>query len=303
MKAKPLYIETHINCPPDELWRYTQDPAIHRQWDLRFSDIEYLPKEEENSHQQFLYATRIGFGLRIAGKGESVGTKNKLNGESTSALKFWSDEKLSLIKTGSGYWKYIPGKEGVRFVTGYDYEVRYGGAGKLIDYLVFRPLIGWATAWSFDALKRWLEKGIHPGSSLRQFLILFIIRINLGLIWIYQGLIPKLLYMETGELQLMQSSGLFKGIEPLMVNVFGIAEIVFGFILLLWSGRKLWHYLNIIGLILLMFGAALGRMGIYKDPFNPATLSLAMISLSVISLICMKDLPKASNCLRKPLKA
>ncbi|WP_147944595.1 hypothetical protein [Microbispora sp. CSR-4] len=36
--------------------------------------------------------------------------------------------------------------------------------------LVFRPLIGWATAWSFDRLRLWLETGQTPERSLWQAL-------------------------------------------------------------------------------------------------------------------------------------
>ena len=28
---------------------------------------------------------------------------------------------------------------------------------------VFGPLLGWATAWSFDRLRLWLEDGLDPG--------------------------------------------------------------------------------------------------------------------------------------------
>ncbi len=56
--------------------------------------------------QRFRYATRIGFGLCVEGAGESVGNRTA-EGQRTSVLKFWSDDPKSLIKEGSGYWKYI----------------------------------------------------------------------------------------------------------------------------------------------------------------------------------------------------
>jgi hypothetical protein len=52
----------------------------------------------------------------------------------------------SLIREGSGYWKYVPVPDGVRFLTWYDYEVRFGRLGRAVDAAAFRPLIGWATA-------------------------------------------------------------------------------------------------------------------------------------------------------------
>jgi hypothetical protein len=154
----------------DELWNKTQDPRFHQRWDLRFSTIDYLPRQSEAEPQRFLYTTRLAFGASIAGAGESTGTR-EINGERTSALKFWSDHPLSLIRVGAGYWKYIPIDGGVHFLTWYDYEPRLGRLGKLVDRTVFRPAIGWATAWSFDRLRLWIEDGVTPEASRNRALL------------------------------------------------------------------------------------------------------------------------------------
>src|SRR5947209_2823906 len=65
-----IYVETFIHGSMEELWRRTQTPDLHEQWDLRFSHITYLPRPDLAEPQQFLYETRIGFGLAIRGKGE-----------------------------------------------------------------------------------------------------------------------------------------------------------------------------------------------------------------------------------------
>jgi hypothetical protein len=114
--SKGLYVELPMKAGMERLWQLTQDPALHQRWDLRFSTIRYLPKSDDAAPQQFLYETRIGFGLAIAGEGESTGTRSSTTGERTSALRFWSDDPKSLIRTGAGYWKYIPEEDGrIRF--------------------------------------------------------------------------------------------------------------------------------------------------------------------------------------------
>ncbi|MBC8077605.1 MAG: hypothetical protein H7Y32_16135, partial [Chloroflexales bacterium] len=167
---RPLYIEARIRGPLDLLWQRTQDPAQHERWDLRFSTIRYLPRPDPSQPQRFRYTTRIGFGLAITGEGETVGERTAPNGQRTSALTFWSDAPYSLIRRGAGYWKYIPTADGIRFVTQYDYEVRFGAAGRLLDRFFFRPLMGWATAWSFDLLRLWVEQGQPPEASRRRAL-------------------------------------------------------------------------------------------------------------------------------------
>ena len=286
----------------ERLWQFTQTPGIHSRWDLRFTRIEYLPRDDENEPQHFLYETQIGFGIRVSGKGMSTGTHNKESGESTSALKFWSDEKISLIRTGSGYWKYIPHNGGTTFLTWYDYETRHGAAGQLLDKLVFRPLIGWATAWSFDSLRLWLDKDITPEVSRRLYLLFALANITIAASWLYHGIIPKLLHMETGELAMMQASGLFKGMEATAVYGVGIGEILFGLAFLFFGRNRLLHYLNLTGLLALGCTAFYARSSIYLAPFNPATTSFGIMALSIIVLGIRKFLPDAGHCKRKPGK-
>ena len=133
-----------------------------------FTTIDYLPRDSEAEPQKFLYSTRIGFGLKFNGEGESTGTREDVTGVRTSALSFWSSDPKSLIKDGSGYWRYHATASGSRFLTWYDYRTRFGTVGQAIDRFVFRPLIGWATAWSFDRLRLWLETGLTPEESLRR---------------------------------------------------------------------------------------------------------------------------------------
>ena len=112
-----IYVEIFIHGSIDELWEKTQNPGMHQRLDLRFSEIEYLP-HTAGEPQKFLYATRMGAGMRIAGEGESIGERDDASGHRTSALKFWSEDRKSLIETGSGYCKYIPAGMELSFLPG-----------------------------------------------------------------------------------------------------------------------------------------------------------------------------------------
>ncbi|POX52672.1 hypothetical protein [Streptomyces sp. Ru72] len=165
-----LYVEEHIRVALDDLWERTQDPAQHRRWDLRFTEIDHLPCAE-GEPRRFRYATRVLPFLTVSATGVSAGEKTRPDGTRTSALRFSSPHPLSLIAEGSGYWRYVPDGDGVRFLTGYDYRPRWGAFGSLADRLVFRPLMGWATAWSFDRLRLWLERGVAPERALVNWLV------------------------------------------------------------------------------------------------------------------------------------
>src|SRR3989442_3511867 len=198
----------------EALWNATQRPEAHERWDLRFTEIRYLARASEKDPQRFLYATRIGFGLRIAGEGESIGARDR-DGDRTSALRFWSDDAKSLIREGSGYWRYAPADGGIRVITLYDYQTRLRVAGRFAD-LLFRPMLGWATAWSFDRLRLWLERGIDPAVSLERSAIHWVARLALAFIWLYHGIVPKLV-AGAGGIDLPSRTGVPPAFAPAFV--------------------------------------------------------------------------------------
>jgi uncharacterized membrane protein YphA (DoxX/SURF4 family) len=295
-----IYVEIPIRASMEILWEKTQNPQLHERWDLRFTQIEYLPRND-GEPQRFLYRTRIGFGLKIDGEGESTGERDGDNGERTSSLKFWSEDAKSLIKTGSGYWKYVPKESAIRFFTWYDYGTRFGVVGKLIDKCLFRPLIGWATAWSFDRLRLWIEEGISPESSRDRALIYAVSRGAMAFIWFYHGVVPKLLYHDKAELDLLSRVAPPQNLHT-AVTLAGVVEIGFALLLLLlWRHSwPLW-----VTLVLMLVGipiVAVSAPEYLSAAFNPVTLNLALAGFALIAIIALRDLPTAARCRRKPEK-
>ncbi|PWS41519.1 hypothetical protein DKT74_27165, partial [Streptomyces sp. ZEA17I] len=173
-----LYIEALIRTDPELLWERTQEPALHQRWDLRFTEISPLPGGPGDG-QRFRYATRVLPFVTVAGTGTNAGERHRADGERVSALRFASPQRLSPLAEGSGYWRYVPTPDGIRFLTGYDYRTRWGRFGAVADRLVFRPLMGWATAWSFDRLRLWCERGTSPARSLAYALGEAVVRVAL----------------------------------------------------------------------------------------------------------------------------
>ena len=76
--------------------------------------------------------------------------------------------------------------------------------------------------------------------------------IALGIIWIYQGIIPKMLFPDTGEMEMLKGFGIFQGYETIILVLIGFAEVIFGFVILLVRQRFI-HILNVAGLLFLNF--------------------------------------------------
>lgn len=300
-RGRPIYLELDIAADMDALWRHTQRPELHQRWDLRFSEIDYLPKAAPADDQSFLYRTRIGFGLSIAGTGKTRAPAVSEDGVRTSVLAFGTEHPLSLIGRGGGYWRYTPLPDGrVRFATRFDYSTRFGAAGRWLDRLLFRPLFAWATAWSFDALRLWLERGVPPESSLLRARLHLLCIAALALGWGYMGLVPKLLFPGSGELELLRALGWFPaGGERLALAMLGALELGLAALLPIW--RRPWMLRAQMALLCALTVIALfGSPALLAAPFNPLTTALPMLALGAIALQTRDGLPSAARCRRSP---
>ncbi|PEX87295.1 DoxX-like family protein [Bacillus cereus] len=296
-KKQSIYVAAEMNTTMEKLWEYTQESDIHTEWDARFTEISYLEKKAGDP-QKFLYKTKIGFGLEIAGEGESIGEIRKETGERISSLKFWTDNPLSLIQIGRGYWKYTPNKECIHFETQYDYETRFGRIGNVIDSYMFRPLLGWATAWSFDALKLWLEKGFHPRLLIRKTITYWLVCFLFAFVWLYQGIVPKIIFAHPEEVKML--SMLIDSTENSMLalKIIGLLEVFFGVIWIFPLPKRKLFLLHIILLLVLTLAAGFTNIASFTEPFNPITLNLLLIGLSFVGYMNSFDLPSAKNCKR-----
>lgn len=296
----PIYVEILIRTPMEVLWAHTQDPALHQRWDLRFTDIDYLAREDPQDPQRFLYRTRMGIILDVSGEGESQTETDRPDGSRISSLKFGSSDPRSIIRQGSGYWKYIAEAGGIRFLTWYDYQTRLGTAGALFDRIVFRPLMGWATAWSFDRLRLWLEQGLHPAQALRNGIIHALSRCGLAFIFLYHGLVPKLLIPDPNEIAMLRDAGIAASSMESVLVAIGIAELAFaGVLLLFW--RRRWPVIVCLALMALTtLGIAVTSPGYLVAAFNPITLNSAVALLAAIDLLVVGHVPSARRCNRRP---
>ncbi|WP_099157830.1 DoxX-like family protein [Virgibacillus ndiopensis] len=299
MKSKPIYVEIPINAEMEKLWNATQQPDQHEQWDLRFSSITYLPKEE-NKPQEFTYKTKVGFGIAIEGWGRSVGSHHAEDGSKTSSLHFGTDQAISIIREGRGYWKYISnGDSSIKFLTQYDYKTSFGRVGKWFDQILFRPLIGWGTALSFDVLKRWLEKGETPSSQYIRFFSNWLITFFFFFIWTYHGLVPKIINMHPEEIAMLDVFSITSIQAYWLVMIMGIVEGLFGLVWLLYSNKRRLYGIQIVLFPILMLGAIIAQPSYLIRPFNPLTFNLALFVLSIAGFMISKDIPTAKSCKRK----
>lgn len=299
MTADSIYVEIPLESGTDDVWEATREPDVHERWDLRFTDITYLPSEDEAAPQRFTYATRIG-GIGVEGTGESTGTRAD-DGVRTSTLRFFSDDPRALIREGTGFWRYEDRDgSGTRFLTEYNYVTRGGRLGRLIDRLAFRPLLGWATAWSFDRLRLWVDEGVPPEASARAAVVHAVARLVLAIAFVYRGLVPKLLGRHPDEVALLRASGIPEAIAPEALIALGLAEVCLGLALLaLWRSR--WPLVVAAVAPLALTGVvAVAAPGAFGGPFDPVAATVALSGIAVCGYAVAPLVPTARRCRRRP---
>jgi hypothetical protein len=296
-RVGPIYVESFVRCSMEDLWAATQDPWRHARWDLRFGRIEYQEKRSDDEPQRFVYATRVAPGVVVAGEGEALGDRERPDGSRWSGLKFWSGDHRSLIASGAGYWRYLPGDGGIRFLTRYDYRTRWGWFGRLVDRLVFRPLFGWATAWSFDRLRLWLEEGIAPERSRDQALAHVLAVAGVAGVWAYQGLVPKLICCTDDEVVLWEGLGLSRQRARLAVRAVGAAEVALGLGAARSRRRPVFLATAAAMLLALAAVAKLSPSALVRA-FNPVSLNWAVAALAGIAALTGAGLPSGRTPLR-----
>ena len=99
--------------------------------------------------------------------------------------------------------------------------------------------------------------------------------------FIYHGLVPKLLFPSPVEVQMIEASGL--GLDAQVISsLAGVAEVLLGIVILFgWFGR--WPVVAAaLGLLGLLAGVALVAPALLVGAFNPVTTTLPALLLCVL---------------------
>ena len=115
------------------------------------------------------------------------------------------------------------------------------------------------------------------------------IQLTLVILWLYQGLIPKILFQSPAEISIWQNMGFELALAKVLVGLSGGCEMLFGLCFLKWNRSILLHRLNIIGLAgLLLLIAFIAPLQL-TAAFNPVVMNTAMLMLSVVAIQLIQE--------------
>ncbi|MFC7686995.1 DoxX-like family protein [Ureibacillus sp. GCM10028918] len=119
-------------------------------------------------------------------------------------------------------------------------------------------------------------------------------------IWIYHGLIPKLIYTHPEEISMVKNLIPFSYDQAYwIVKVIGVIEVILGLFWLLHKKKRNLFGLQIIVFPVLAITAILANPSSLSHPFNPLTFNISLLFISLIGFFMSKDVPSATTCKRK----
>ena len=118
--------------------------------------------------------------------------------------------------------------------------------------------------------------------------ILLSINFTLAILWIYQGLIPKVLYKAPDELRIWQLQGIDEMTALAFMHFSGYIEIIFGLLFVIFRYNRILHILNILGMLGLSGLILFVDHAYFQQAFNPFVMNVAMAALSSVALQLLK---------------
>jgi hypothetical protein len=119
--------------------------------------------------------------------------------------------------------------------------------------------------------------------------VLQICRFTIAFIWLYQGLVPKLLGPHHDELAMNMTLGMSEVSATSVAYIGGSLEILLGVLVLIFY-KNAWIFLvtAVAMLGLFVFTAIYAPLFIVAA-FNSTTINLSVVALSAIALICLNE--------------
>lgn len=121
--------------------------------------------------------------------------------------------------------------------------------------------------------------------------IYLVSRLGLAGIWLYHGLVPKLLFGASQEVEMNTVFMPFVGEKAALISS-GIAEVVFAILLLAFYRVRWFNYVTIAFGSVASLAILVALPHLYTEAFNPFSTNLAIVLLAVINLMSAESLPK-----------
>jgi uncharacterized membrane protein YphA (DoxX/SURF4 family) len=105
-----------------------------------------------------------------------------------------------------------------------------------------------------------------------------ICRLALGIVWLYEGLVPKLLFVRSDQIDLVRRSGLYFGTPEFFLQLLGVAQVVCALWLLAGFAERLAVFVATTGMIVLIVLVARANPAMLTDPYGALIKDLCLMA-------------------------
>ena len=105
-----------------------------------------------------------------------------------------------------------------------------------------------------------------------------ICRLALGVVWLYEGLVPKLLFVRQDQIDLVERSGLFIGTPEFFLQLLGVGQVVCGLWLLAGFAERLAVFTATTGMVILIVLVARANPAMLTDPYGALIKDVCLIA-------------------------
>ena len=131
--------------------------------------------------------------------------------------------------------------------------------------------------------RAWADGDAGPAARLAA--VHAVARVTLALVFLWHGLVPKLIYRHPDELALLRDSGLSASAAARVVTIVGVAEVAYGLALLaLWRVRALF-LTAAVAMVVITPGILIDSPRFIPAAFTPVTLNLCVAVLAIVGWI------------------
>jgi len=111
-------------------------------------------------------------------------------------------------------------------------------------------------------------------------LVSTISRVALGLVWLYEGLVPKILFIHSHQEQIMlvQRSGLYWHSAETTLTLLGIAQVLAGLILIIGRAERMAVAVATVAMSVLILLVATGNPAMLTDPFGALAKDVCLVA-------------------------
>jgi uncharacterized membrane protein YphA (DoxX/SURF4 family) len=112
-------------------------------------------------------------------------------------------------------------------------------------------------------------------------LIKIISRVALGVVWFYEGLVPKILFPRADEVGLVQASHLVWRTPELTLQILGVAQMLVGLWLITGFAERTAVFIATSWMLILIALVAIGNPSMLTDPYGALVKDFCLIACAI----------------------